>query len=58
MPWVTQLIIASETGLETQVSGLDGILFALYKQKEYDIVPESMDSGAKLLGLNPDTAPY
>lgn len=44
--------------MEIQVSDLDGIFFALHKQKEYDIVSKSMDSGAKLPGLNPNTAPY
>lgn len=51
-------MIDLETGLEMQASGFDGIFFALFKQKGYDTVSKTMDSGARLPGLNPDTGPY
>lgn len=55
---VTQLIMALDTGMETQVSDHDGIFFALHKQKECDIVSNSMDSRARLPVLNLSTARY
>lgn len=55
MPWVTQLVIALERGMKTQVSDFDGMFFALHKDKEDDTMSKIMDSGAKWPVLNPST---